>query len=190
MDFPNKDIDSDSDNDNIENTELDTEINSEDNSSGSDNLTSSMLSINNDLNSSTISINEEENFLLNNYKYSNDSQDNIDITINNFIKLTELQPQLINMITEVRKNINLLPELMKDIKLYNHKLALNLMDNPGFCFEKIFDILFNKSDNIEEHLDSIQRILDIFPYYSKEEVFEIFKSSNYNVDLTIETICN
>ena len=198
MDFPNKDIDSDSDNDNIEiteldnelNTELDTEINSEDNSSGSDNLTSSMLSINNDLNSSTISINEEENLLLNNYKYSNDSQDNIDITINNFIKLTESQPQLINMITEVKKNINLLPELMKDIKLYNHKLALNLMDNPGFCFEKIFDILFNKSDNIEEYLDSIQRILDIFPYYSKEEVFEIFKSSNYNVDLTIETICN
>lgn len=206
MDFPNKDIDSDndnyscsdndsgsdnySDNDNIEITELATEINSEDNSSGSDNLTSSMLSINNDLNSSTISINEEENLLLNNYKYSNNSQDNIDITINNFIKLTESQPQLINMITEVKKNINLLPELMKDIKLYNHKLALNLMDNPGFCFEKIFDILFNKSDNIEEYLDSIQRILDIFPYYSKEEVFEIFKSSNYNVDLTIETICN
>jgi len=133
---------------------------------------------------------DDEEELLNNYKYSNDSQDNIDITINNFIKLTESQPQLINMITEVKKNINLLPELMKDIKLYNHKLALNLMDNPGFCFEKIFDILFNKSDNIEEYLDSIQRILDIFPYYSKEEVFEIFKSSNYNVDLTIETICN
>ena len=198
MNFSNIDINSDNnsideDTNNIEinelDTELDTEINSEDNSSGSDNLTSSMLSINNDLNSSTISINEEENFLLNNYKYSTDTQDNIDITIDNFIKLTESQPQLITMITDVKKNINLLPELMKDIKLYNHKLALNLMDNPGFCFEKIFDILFNKSDNIEEHLDSIQRILDIFPYYSKEEVFEIFKSSNYNVDLTIEKIC-
>ena len=198
MNFSNIDINSDNnsideDTNNIEinelDTELDTEINSEDNSSGSDNLTSSMLSINNDLNSSTISINEEENFLLNNYKYSSDTQDNIDITVDNFIKLTESQPQLITMITDVKKNINLLPELMKDIKLYNHKLALNLMDNPGFCFEKIFDILFNKSDNIEEHLDSIQRILDIFPYYSKEEVFEIFKSSNYNVDLTIEKIC-
>mgnify|MGYP001252871343 CR=1 FL=1 len=180
-DFEDKDITE-------ENEVIEEDENSDENSS--ENLTSSMLSLNNDLNSSTISINEEENLLLNNYKYSNDSQDNIDITINNFIKLTESQPQLINMITEVKKNINLLPELMKDIKLYNHKLALNLMDNPGFCFEKIFDILFNKSDNIEEYLDSIQRILDIFPYYSKEEVFEIFKSSNYNVDLTIETICN
>ena len=64
-----------------------------------------MLSLNNDLNSSTISINEEENNLLNNYKYSLDEEINIDITIENFIKLTQSYPELILMITNSRKNI-------------------------------------------------------------------------------------
>lgn len=167
--------------------EQETDLNSDENSS--DNLTSSMLSLNNDLNSSTISINEEENYLLNNYKYDSDPQENIDITIENFIKLTQTHPELIDTIVNVRKNINLLPDLMKTIKLHNHKLALNLMDDPGFCFEKIFDILFNKSDNINDHKDSINKILEVFPYYSIEEVFDIFKSCSYNVDLTIEKLC-
>lgn len=167
----------------------DDELESENNSSNSENLTSSMVSLNNDLNSSTISINEEENFLLNNYKYSSDEENNIDITIENFITLTHTQPELIIMISNSQKNINLLPELMKHIKLYNHKLSLNLMDNPGYCFDKIFDILFNKSDNIEEYEESIQQILNIFPVYTKQEIFDIFKTCNYNIDLTIEKIC-
>tara|TARA_Y100000814_G_C12221823_1_gene365131 strand:- start:54 stop:611 length:558 start_codon:yes stop_codon:yes gene_type:complete len=179
-DFEDKDITE-------ENEVIEEDENSDENSS--ENLTSSMLSLNNDLNSSTISINEEENFLLNNYKYSTDDQENIDITIENFIKLTNTYPELITMITSVQKNINLLPDLMKNIKLYNHKLALNLMDNPGFCFEKIFDILYNKSDDITEHTEAIDKIFDIFPYYSKDEIFEIYKECNYNVDLTIEKIC-
>ena len=175
-------------NDNDSNiNEQETDLNSDENSS--DNLTSSMLSLNNDLNSSTISINEEENYLLNNYKYDSDPQENIDITVENFIKLTQTHPELIDTIVNVRKNINLLPDLMKTIKLHNHKLALNLMDDPGFCFEKIFDILFNKSDNINDHKDSIDKILEVFPYYSYEEVFDIFKSCSYNVDLTIEKLC-
>ena len=148
-----------------------------------------MVSLNNDLNSSTISINEEENFLLNNYKYSSDEENNIDITIENFIKLTQTQPELIIMISNSQKNINLLPELMKHIKLYNHKLSLNLMDNPSYCFDKIFDILFNKSDNIEEYIESIQQILTIFPIYTEQEIFDIFKTCNYNIDLTIEKLC-
>ena len=163
--------------------------NSENLTSNSENLTSSMLSLNNDLNSSTISINEEENNLLNNYKYSSNEDINLDITIENFIKLTQNQPDLILMISNTRNNISLLPELLKNIKLYNHKLALNLMDNPAECFDKIFDILFNKSENIEDHMDSIQQILDIFPIYSHEEIFDIFKISNYNIDLTIEKLC-
>ena len=161
----------------------------EENSSNSENLTSSMLSLNNDLNSSTISINEEENNLLNNYKYSLNDEINIDITIENFIKLTQTNPELILMISNAKKNNVLLPELMRTIKLYDHKLSLNLMDNPADCFEKIFNILFNKSDNIEDYLDSIKQILDIFPMYSQEEIFEIFKTSNYNIDLTIEKLC-
>tara|TARA_Y100001958_G_C21045420_1_gene413558 strand:- start:213 stop:776 length:564 start_codon:yes stop_codon:yes gene_type:complete len=181
-DFPDKDKES-------TNEELDEELGSDNNSSNSENLTSSMLSLNNDLNSSTISINEEENNLLNNYKYSSNEDINLDITIENFIKLTQNQPEIILMISNARKNISLLPELLKNIKLYDHKLSLNLMDNPGYCFDKIFDILFNKSDNIEDHMDSIQQILDIFPMYSQEEIFDIFKTSNYNIDLTIEKIC-
>jgi len=180
-DFPDKDF--------INETLEDDELESENNSSNSENLTSSMVSLNNDLNSSTISINEEENFLLNNYKYSSDEENNIDITIENFITLTHTQPELIIMISNSQKNINLLPELMKHIKLYNHKLSLNLMDNPGYCFDKIFDILFNKSDNIEEYEESIQQILNIFPVYTKQEIFDIFKTCNYNIDLTIEKIC-
>lgn len=177
--FPDKDIDE----------ELDEELDSENNSSNSENLTSSMLSLNNDLNSSTISINEEENNLLNNYKYSNNEENNIDITIENFIKLTQTNPELILIISNTQKNIILLPELMRTIKLYDHKLALNLMDNPGYCFSKIFDILFNKSDNIEDYNDSIEQILAIFPGYTQNEIFNIFKECNFNVDLTIEKLC-
>ena len=182
-DFPDKDKESTNE------EEFDEELGSDNNSSNSENLTSSMLSLNNDLNSSTISMNEEENYLLNNYKYSSNEDINLDITIENFIKLTQNQPELILMISNAKKNISLLPELLKNIKLYDHKLSLNLMDNPGFCFEKIFDILFNKSTNIEDHNESIQQILDIFPMYSSEEIFEIFKTCNYNVDLTIEKLC-
>ena len=177
--FPDKDIDE----------ELDEELDSENNSSNSENLTSSMLSLNNDLNSSTISINEEENNLLNNYKYSNNEENNIDITIENFIKLTQTNPELILIISNTQKNIILLPELMRTIKLYDHKLAFNLMDNPGYCFSKIFDILFNKSDNIEDYNDSIEQILAIFPGYTQNEIFNIFKECNFNVDLTIEKLC-
>lgn len=170
-------------------TELDEELDSENNSSNSENLTSSMLSLNNDLNSSTLSINEEENNLLNNYKYSNNEENNIEITIDNFIKLTQNYPELILMISNAQKNIILLPELMKNIKLYDHRLSLNLMDNPSYCFNKIFDYLFNKSDNIEDHQESINQILDIFPAYTSTEIFDILKSCNYNIDLTIEKLC-
>ena len=182
INFPDKDKETNED-------ELDEELDSENNSSNSENLTSSMISLNNDLNSSTISINEEENNLLNNYKYSNNEENNIEITIDNFIKLTQNQPDLILMISNAQKNIILLPELMKNIKLYDHRLSLNLMDNPNYCFEKIFNILFNKSENIEDHIDSIEQILNIFPIYTKEEIFDIFKTCNYNIDLTIEKIC-
>ena len=77
-----------------------------------------MLSLNNDLNSSTISINEEENNLLNNYKYSLNEEINIDITIENFIKLTQTNPEIILMISNAKNNV-LLPELMRTIKLYD-----------------------------------------------------------------------
>lgn len=160
-------------------------MNSSDSSDNEDCLTSSLLSLNNDLNSSTLSINENENTLLNNYKYDSDDEINIDITVNTFIKLTQEKQELINFISNVKKNIYILPELMKYIKLCDHRLALNLMDNPGFCFEKIFDILFNKSNNIEDHLETIQKILEIFPNYDKEYIFEILKSNNFIIEDTI-----
>jgi len=160
-------------------------MNSSDSSDNEDCLTSSLLSLNNDLNSSTLSINENENTLLNNYKYDNDHEINIDITVNNFIKLTQDKEELTILLNNVKKNIYLLPEFMKYIKLCNHRLALNLMDNPEFCFEKIFDILFNKSNNIEDHLETIEKIVDIFPNYDKEYIFEILKSNNFIIEDTI-----
>ena len=160
-------------------------MNSSDSSDNEDCLTSSLLSLNNDLNSSTLSINEQENILLNNYKYSNDIQENINITVENFIKLTNDKQDIIILINNVKNDLYLLPEFMKYIKLCDHKLALNLMDNPGFCFEKIFDILFNKSDNIEDHNETIEKILEICPNYNKEYIFEILKSNNFILDDTI-----
>lgn len=174
---------------NISDENMSDENITEENSSNSENLTSSMLSINNDLNSSTLSINEEENNLLNNYQYSSDIQTNIDTTVDEFIKFTQTYPEFVDLINKTRKNIDLLPELMKSIKMYNYRLALNLMDNPGFCFEKIFDILFNKTHNIENHKDSINQILEIFPEYSEDEIFSILKLCNYSIDSTIEYLC-
>ena len=153
-----------------------------------DNLTSSMLSINNDLNSSTLSINENENDLLNNYKYNEDFQENLNTTINNFIKLTNDKPDIKIFVDNTRINKSLLPELMRYIKLCDHKLALNLMDNPGYCFESIFNILFNKSDNIDDHIEDINKILEIFPNYDKEYIFEILKSNNYILDNVIDQL--
>ena len=153
-----------------------------------DTLTSSMLSINNDLNSSTLSINENENDLLNNYKYSEDFQENLDTTINNFIKLSQDKPDIKLFLDNTRTNKTILPELMKYIKLCDHKLALNLMDNPGYCFESIFDILFNKSGNIDDHIEDINKILEIFPAYDKEYIFEILKSNNFILDNVIDQL--
>ena len=82
-----------------------------------------MLSLTNDLNSSTLSINENENNLLNNYKYSNNTQENIDITVDNFIKLTKDKPTIITILNNTRQNKELLPDFMKYIKLCDHKLA-------------------------------------------------------------------
>lgn len=157
-------------------------------SSEEDNLTSSMLSLTNDLNSSTLSINENEDNLLNNYKYSNNTQENIDITVDNFIKLTKDKPTIITILNNTRQNKELLPDFMKYIKLCDHKLALNLMDNPGYCFESIFDILFRKSDNIEDHLEDINKILEIFPNYDKEYIFELLKSNNYVIENTLDSL--
>ena len=155
-------------------------------SSEEENLTSSMISLNNDIDPNTV--NEDENYLLNNYKYSEITQENIDITINNFIKLTEEKPDIIIYINNVKNDLSLLPEFMKYIKLCDYKLALNLMDNPGYCFENIFEKLFNKSENIEDHMNSINILLEIFPDYSKEYLFDILKSQNYILDNVINSL--
>lgn len=159
-----------------------------DSSDEDDNLTSSLLSINNDLNSSTLSINETENILLNNYKYSKDYQENLDITVDTFIKLCKTQPDINTFINNTKNSLTLLPDFMKYIKLCDHKLALNLMDNPGYCFEAIFDTLYNKSNNIEDHMDSINIILEIFPNYDKEYIFDILKSNNFILENTINSL--
>ena len=160
-------------------------MNSSESSDNEDCLTSSLLSLNNDLNSSTLSINENEDILLNNYNYSNDIQKNIEITVNTFIKFTNDKQEIIILINNVKNDLNLLPELMKYIKLCDYKLALNLMDNPGFCFEEIFDILFNKSTNIEDHIDTIEKILEICPTFNKEYIFESLKCNNFSLDDTL-----
>jgi len=174
------------------NNDINNNINNTEDSSESpeSNLTTSMLSITNDLNSSTLSLNDEENELLNNYNYSDNNSENIKITINKFIELINTNQDLIILIKNTKKNINILPELMKNIKLHNHRLSLNIMDNPSICFEKVFETIFTNSTTIEDYQIEINKIKEICPNYEDEYIFEILKSCNYDLDDTLEYLFN
>ena len=189
--FVNENEFNQNDNNNNNNDNNDNNDNNEDSSeSPESNLTTSMLSITNDLNSSTLSLNDEENELLNNYNYSNNDEENIEITINKFIELINTNSDLIILIKNTKKNINILPELMKTIKLHNHRLSLNIMDNPSLCFEKVFETIFTNSTTIEDYQIEINKIKEICPNYEDEYIFEILKSCNYDLDDTLEYLFN
>ena len=140
-----------------------------------------MLSIQNDLNNNVLDCNEDT--LLNNYKYSNNYEDNLNIAIKKFMDIANKNPYIFKFINEVKTDILLLPEFMKYLKLCDYKLTLNIMDNPKYCFENIFENL--NSDKIEDHIYSVQVIQKIFPNYSIEEIFEFYKSNNYSIEDTI-----
>ena len=156
-------------------------MNSSDSSSEEDNLTSSMLSIQNDLNNNVLDCNEDT--LLNNYKYSKNYEENLNITIKNFMDIANKNPYIFKFINEVKTDILLLPEFIKYLKLCDYKLTLNIMDNPKYCFENIFENL--NSDKMEDHIYSVQVIQKIFPNYNIEEIFEFYKSNNYSIEDTI-----
>ena len=139
----------------------------------SDDLTNSLISINN----------EEEHNILNNYKYSENIDDNIDITVNNFMKLLNTYPEISTMMNNVKIDIKILPDLMLFLKEKDHKLTLNIMDYPQNCFDKIFDLI--KNMNNENYEEEIKFIKDIVPFFNDDKIIEALHICNKDTELAI-----
>jgi len=139
----------------------------------SDDLTNSLISINN----------EEEHNILNNYKYSENIDDNIDITVNNFMKLLNTYPEISTMMNNVKIDIKILPDLILFLKEKDHKLTLNIMDYPQNCFDKIFDLI--KNMNNENYEEEIKFIKDIVPFFNDDKIIEALHICNKDTELAI-----
>ena len=177
---------------NINNIELESDkfnsfnsnYSSEENNTTVDDLTASVENITttDDLTASVDTINEE-NEILNNYKYSEDYEENIEIVINEFIKLYETYPEISYKLTQTKSNIKFLPSLIKFLKDKNHKLTLNILDEPKICFEKIFNIINN--NYMSEYEDSIKEIQLILPNYDKHLIYEALQVNDNNIENAI-----
>ena len=139
----------------------------------SDDLTTSLISINND----------EEHNILNNYKYSENIDDNIDITVEHFMKLLNTYPEISTMMNNVKTDIKNLPDLMIFLKEKDHKLTLNIMDYPQNCFDKIFNLI--KNINNENYEEEIKFIKDIVPFFNDEKIIEALHICNKDTELAI-----
>ena len=139
----------------------------------SDDLTTSLISINND----------EEHNILNNYKYSENIDDNIDITVEHFMKLLNEYPEISTMMNNVKTDIKNLPDLMLFLKEKDHKLTLNIMDYPQNCFDKIFDLI--KNINNENYVEEVKFIKNIVPFFNEDKIIEALYICNKNTELAI-----
>jgi hypothetical protein len=162
-----------SDIENLSNS-INSEINDSDNSLET--------SITDDLFNSIIYDEENDNFN-NQYKYSENIEENKDITIEKFIKLSENNNELILLINNSKKNINCITKLLFYLKKKNIKLAYNIMDNPRFYFTQIF----NKLNNIylNEYSDKICKIQQILPHINKLQIYEALNVCNFDLDKAI-----
>lgn len=178
-------INSDTENINTSsNTDNETDMNSTNiHHSSSFNSNESEEKSSDDLTTSLLSVNDEE--LLNNYKYSQNVDENINITVEHFMKILNEYPEIFNMLNNVKTDIKKLPELMLVLKEKNHKLSLNLMDYPQNCFDKIFDLIKNNNINLEDYENEIKVIQEILPYISKERIIEALEVCNKNIELSI-----
>ena len=174
----NENTDFNENNDLTENTDFNENNSFNSNYSSDENLTTTE-----ELTSSVLSINDEANNLLHNHKYSEDLDENIDITVEEFMKLLNKFPEVSSKITAVKSDIKLLPELMIFLKEKDHKLTLNILDEPKVCFEKIFNLMNNNYMN--EYNDSIEQIHAILPNVDKYKIYEALKVSNNNIELAI-----
>ena len=136
-----------------------------------------------DLTTSLLSVNDEE--LLNNYKYSQNVEENINITVEHFMKILNEYPEISTMMNNVKTDIKNLPELMIFLKEKDHKLSLNLMDYPQNCFDKIFSLIKNNNINLEDYENEIKAIQEILPYINKEQIIEALEVCNKNIELSI-----
>ena len=165
-------------NDSNENNDLNENNSFNSNYSSEENLTTTE-----ELTSSVLSLNDEANNLLHNYKYSEDTEENIEISVSEFMKLLNKFPEVSSKITAVKSDIKLLPELMSFLKEKDHKLILNILDEPKVCFEKIFTLINN--NYMEEYSDSIEQILSILPNIDKYKIYEALKVTNNNIEHAI-----
>ena len=174
----NENPDSTENNDSNENNDLNENNSFNSNYSSEENLTTTE-----ELTSSVLSLNDEANNLLHNYKYSEDTEENIEISVSEFMKLLNKFPEISSKITAVKSDIKLLPELMSFLKEKDHKLILNILDEPKVCFEKIFTLINN--NYMEEYSDSIEQILSILPNIDKYKIYEALKVTNNNIEHAI-----
>ena len=165
-------------NDSNENNDLNENNSFNSNYSSEENLTTTE-----ELTSSVLSLNDEANNLLHNYKYSEDTEENIEISVSEFMKLLNKFPEVSSKITAVKSDIKLLPELMSFLKEKDHKLILNILDEPKICFEKIFTLINN--NYMEEYSDSIEQVLSILPNIDKYKIYEALKVTNNNIEHAI-----
>ena len=139
----------------------------------------SLMTTGDDLTQSVDTINEEDN----DYRYTSDDDENIEICVKEFIKLIGMYPEIVVKINKIKGDIKLLPDFMKFLKEKNNKLTLNILDNPSLCFEKIFNSINNNYMN--EHIELIKQIQNILPHIDKYKIYEALQVSNNNLDLAI-----
>ena len=135
----------------------------------------------------SITYDEENTELCNEYKYSENIEENQNITTKEFIKLLENNNELILLINNSKKNLNSITKLLFYLKKKNIKLAYNIMDNPGFYFKKIFSELNNIYLN--KYSNKISEIQYILPNLNKIQIYEALNVCNFDIEQSINYLC-
>jgi hypothetical protein len=193
-------LDNDSSEDNLDNDSLDNNCYDNDNtdlltiSSNTDNTIEITEEITETLtNSLNSNISEEDSSSLDNSYisenieftdyYSENEEDNKNITLENFINLINSNIEIKNLIDESKKNINNITKLLYCIKKKDVKLANNIMTNPVYYFKQMFD-KFNKN-YLDKYNDKINEIQSILPNIDKLAIYEALTVCDFNIENSI-----
>ena len=115
--------------------------------------------------------------------YSENEEDNKNITLEHFINLVNSNTEVKNLIDDSKKNINNITKLLYCIKKKDVKLANNIMTNPVYYFKQIFD-KFNKN-YLDEYNDKINEIQSILPNIDKLAIYEALTVCDFNIENSI-----
>ena len=115
--------------------------------------------------------------------YSENEEDNKNITLENFINLINSNIEIKNLIDDSKKNINNITKLLYYIKKKDIKLANNIMTNPVYYFKQMFD-KFNNA-YLDDHNDKINEIQIILPNIDKLAIYEALTVCDFNIENSI-----